>query len=146
MLRERASRLCGIVKPEPPSGTWLRLGMTLPASSLLSTIRSPTIRSPTTIGGVLDLEGGESTSSFESKLMIDTLSCDKAVRLVGTLRSLELGSPPPLVLGNLPCLSLLVGKRWVVDWRPSEPTYLEGSCCRANAKSWLRRTKFDEVP
>lgn len=110
MLRERAGGLFGIIEPEPSSVTWLRVGTTLPASSLSSTIRSST-----TFGGVLDLEGGESTSSFESKLMIETLSCDKAVGPVGTLCSPELRIPFPLGLGNSSCLSLLVGKRWVVD-------------------------------
>jgi hypothetical protein len=110
VLRESASGLFGIVEPESSSGIWLRVGKALPASSLSSTIRSPK-----TFGGVRDLEGGESTSSFESKLMIETLSCDKAVRPVGTLCSPELGSPFPLGVGNSSCLSLLVGKRWVVD-------------------------------
>lgn len=110
VLRERAGGLFGIVETEPSSVTWLRVGTALPASSLSSTIRSST-----TFGGVLDLEGGESTSSFESRLIIESLSCDKVVRPVGTLCSLELGSPFPLGFGNSSRLSLLVGKRWVVD-------------------------------
>ena len=134
---ETAGRLSRSVEPKFLLATQLSFGLV----SLDWACRSFATR-----GGVFGLDGGESTSSFDSILMMETRFWDKAVRPDWPLCSLEVDRRFSLEVCNSLWFSLLVGKRRDVDSWPSKRTYLEGPYCRANEKSWLRSTKLDDVP
>jgi hypothetical protein len=112
-------------------GTTIGLSRTVDAGSPFNarldiTTGSPglTCRSLVTRRGVFGLYGGESTSSFESRLIIETRSWDKVASPGRASCSSEVDRQFPLGVGNSSLSQTLAGKRYDVVLWPLELTCL----------------------